>query len=158
MIYSTATVPINPEGEPPLTRAQIWKGLVLKARDARLFLSPGMCTRCEVIAEGDGYIVRDATIGGEDLKEIVTFEPERKVTFHQFTGPREGSIINEIFEDADCALQLRFYCLIGLRDLPHDGPEERAEEERMNRPGGGYKRALLSTLARTRELVRDGKL
>ena len=30
---STATVPVNPEGEIPLTRAQAWKGLVLKARD-----------------------------------------------------------------------------------------------------------------------------
>jgi hypothetical protein len=29
MIYSTATVPVNPEGEAPLTRAQVWAGLVL---------------------------------------------------------------------------------------------------------------------------------
>ena len=34
MIYATATTPVNPAGEPPLTRAQIWKGLQLKARDA----------------------------------------------------------------------------------------------------------------------------
>ena len=26
MIYSTATVPVNPEGETPLTRAQAWAG------------------------------------------------------------------------------------------------------------------------------------
>ena len=45
MIYSTATVPVNPEGATPLTRAQVWKGLVLKARDARLFLPPDLCTR-----------------------------------------------------------------------------------------------------------------
>jgi hypothetical protein len=38
MIYSTATVPVNPAGEAALTRAQAWQGLVLKARDARLFL------------------------------------------------------------------------------------------------------------------------
>ena len=44
MIYSTATVPVNPEGETPLTRAQAWKGLVLKARDARQFLPPNLCT------------------------------------------------------------------------------------------------------------------
>jgi hypothetical protein len=41
MIYSSATVLVNPEGEVPLTRAQVWKGLVLEARDARLFLPPG---------------------------------------------------------------------------------------------------------------------
>ncbi len=38
MIYSTATLPVNPAGVPPLTREQIWKGLELKARDALLFI------------------------------------------------------------------------------------------------------------------------
>src|SRR5206468_4105784 len=51
MIYSTATVPVNPPGQTPLTRAQVWAGLELKARDARLFLPPGLCTRCEIVEE-----------------------------------------------------------------------------------------------------------
>lgn len=38
MIYSNATVPVNPDGEPRLTREQVWKGLELKARDAHLIL------------------------------------------------------------------------------------------------------------------------
>ena len=29
MIYSAATVPVNPEGAMPLTRARAWQGLVL---------------------------------------------------------------------------------------------------------------------------------
>jgi Domain of unknown function (DUF1857) len=37
MIHSTATLPVNPAGVPPLTREQIWKGLELKARDALFF-------------------------------------------------------------------------------------------------------------------------
>lgn len=44
MIYSTATVPVNPDGETLLTREQVWKGLERKARDARLFL-PHACAR-----------------------------------------------------------------------------------------------------------------
>jgi hypothetical protein len=52
MIFSTATVPVNHSGEQKLTRDQVWAGLVLKARDARLFLPPGACTKCEVVAEG----------------------------------------------------------------------------------------------------------
>jgi hypothetical protein len=80
MIYSTATVPVNPEGETPLTRAQAWKGLVLKARDARPFLPPNLCTRCEVVEESATHIVREATIAGDDLSEIIAFEPEKKVT------------------------------------------------------------------------------
>ncbi|WP_437836983.1 SRPBCC family protein [Sorangium sp. So ce1153] len=157
MIYSTATVPVNPEGETELTRAQAWEGLVLKARDARQFLPPGLCTRCDVVEESGSHIVREATIAGDDLREIVTFEPQSKVTFFQATGPREGAIINELFEDAAGALQLRFYCYLGLRGKEPNGPEEQAEQELMN-SDKGYKSALLSTLKRTRELLAQGRL
>jgi hypothetical protein len=157
MIYSTATVPVNPEGQAPLTRAQVWKGLVLKARDARQFLPPGLCTRCEVVEDSASHIVREATIAGADLREIIGFEPERKVSFFQASGPREGVIVNELFEDDKGALQLRFYCYLGLRDKAPGGPEERAEQEMMD-SDKGYRAALLSTLQRTRELVAAGKL
>jgi hypothetical protein len=156
MIYSTATVPVNPEGETKLTRAQAWAGLELKARDARLFLPPGLCTRCDVVEESATHFVRDATIGGADLREIITLEPLSKVTFFQAAGPREGAIINELFEDEAGALQLRFYCYLGLRGKAPNGPEEHAEQGQFD-GGNGYKAALLSTLKRTRELLAEGK-
>jgi Domain of unknown function (DUF1857) len=71
MIYSTATVQVNPQGEVPLTRSQVWAGLVLKARDARLFLPPDLCTYCEVVEESNSHIVRNATIAGGDVREII---------------------------------------------------------------------------------------
>jgi hypothetical protein len=151
MIYSTATVPVNPDGEIPLTREQAWRGLVLKARDAREFLPPGLCTRCDVVKESATHIVREATIGGNDLREIIVFEPERKVSFFQASGPREGVIVNELFEDETGALYLKFYCYTGLRDKVPGGPEEQAEQAWMD-SDKGYKSALLSTLKRTREL------
>jgi hypothetical protein len=157
MIYSTATVPVNPDGEIPLTRAQAWAGLMLKARDARQFLPPGLCTRCDVVEESDTHIVREATIGGQDLREIIAFEPQAKVTFFQATGPREGAIVNELFEDEGGALRLRFYCYLGLRGKAPDGPEERAEQAQFDSEKG-YKLALLSTLRRTRQLLTEGKL
>jgi hypothetical protein len=151
MIYSTATVPVNPEGEIPLTRAQAWRGLVLKARDARQFLPPGLCTRCDVVEESATHIVREATIGGNDLREIIVFEPEHKVSFFQASGPREGVIVNELFEDETGALYLKFYCYTGLRGKVPGGPEEQAEQACMD-SDKGYKTVLLSTLKRTREL------
>lgn len=157
MIYSTATVPVNPEGETRLTAEQVWKGLELKARDARLFLPPGLCTRCDVTEESVTHFVRDATIGGKDLREIVVLEPGRKVTFFQVTGPREGAIFNELFEDETGALQLRFYCYLGLRDKAPGGPEELAEQAQFDSEQG-YKAALLSTLTRTRELLASATL
>ncbi|MER2251766.1 SRPBCC family protein [Methylorubrum podarium] len=157
MIYSTATVPVNPEGETPLTREQAWAGLVKKARDARLFLPPGLCTRCDVVEESATHLVREATIGGQDLREIITFEPQAKVTFFQATGPREGAIVNELFEDGSGVLRLRFYCYLGLRGKAPNGPEERAEQAQFDGETG-YRAALVSTLKRTRELLADGKL
>ncbi|WP_180902530.1 SRPBCC family protein [Martelella soudanensis] len=157
MIYSTATVPVNPEGETPLTREQVWKGLELKARDARLFLPPGLCTKCDVTEESATHFVRDATIAGADLREIIVLEPQRKVTFFQATGPREGAIVNELFEDGAGALQLKFYCYLGLRDKQANGPEEQAEQTQFD-SDKGYRAALLSTLKRTREMLAEGKL
>jgi hypothetical protein len=157
MIYSTATVPVNPEGQLPLTRAQAWEGLVRKARDARLFLPPGLCTRCDVVEESATHIVREATIGGVDLREIISFETESKVSFFQASGPREGVIVNELFEDEAGALQLRFYCYTGLRGKRPNGPEEQAEQAWMD-SDKGYRTALQSTLQRTRALLAEGKL
>lgn len=157
MIYSTATIAVNPEGEKPLTRAQIWKGLVLKARDARRFLPPDLCTRCEVVEESTTHIVREATIASDDLREIIAFEAETKVTFFQVTGPREGAIVNELFVDEVGALQLKFYCYTGLRGKTPNGAEEQAEQRQFD-SDKGYKAALLSTLKRTRELLAEGKL
>lgn len=157
MIYSTATVPVNPPGATPLTRGQAWAGLVLKARDARQFLPPGLCTRCEVREESATHIVREATIAGHDVREIIAFEPQRKVSFFQATGPREGVIVNELIEDAAGELQLRFYCYLGLRDKTPGGAEEQAEQAGLDGENG-YRGALLSTLQRTRELLAQGRL
>ena len=157
MIYSTATAAVNPEGETPLTRTQAWKGLVLKARDARLFLPPNLCTRSELVEESATHLVREATIAGADLREIISFDAEQKVSFFQVTGPREGVIVNELFEDEAGALQLRFYCYLGRRDRQPGGPEEQAEQAWMD-GDKGYKSALLSTLKRTRELLEEGRL
>jgi len=160
MIYSTATVPVNPEGDrqpAALTREQAWAGLVLKARDAREFLPPGLCTRCDVVEESATHIVREAVIGGAALREIIVFEPGRKVTFFQATGPREGAIVNELFEDGEGRLQLKFYGYLGLRDKTPGGAEEQAEQAMMD-SDRGYRAALLSTLQRTRDLVAQGRL
>jgi hypothetical protein len=157
MIYASAAVPVNPVGEKPLTRAQAWHGLVLKARDARQFLPPNLCTSCEVVAESETHIVREATIGGNELREIITFEPESKVTYFQATGPREGAIINELFEDEAGDLQLRFYCQLGLRGKEPSDPEVKEEQAWMS-SDHGYKKALLSTLKRIRELLGEGRL
>ncbi len=157
MIYSTATLPVNAPGQTPLTRAQVWEGLVHKARDARLFFPPNECTRCEIVEESAPHLVREATILGDDLTEIITFDAETKITFFQAQSPREGAIINELFEDENGELQLRFYCYLGLRDKLPNGPEEQAAQAWMD-SDKGFKAAIQSTLKRTRELLAEDKI
>ena len=106
--------------------------------------------------ESATHFVREATIGDAALREIVTLEPLSKVTFFQAAGPREGAIINELFEDEHGALQLRFYCYMGLRGKEPGGPEEQADQRQFD--NGGYQAALLSTLKRTRELLASDQL
>lgn len=158
MLYSTATEPVNPRGERPLTRDQLWKGLVLKARDARPFLPPGACTKCDVVLDGQDFIIREATIQGEDVSEIVTFQPGAKVSFHRRRGPREGVTVNEIIQCGDGSLLLTFYCLMDLKNAELGSEEERKAQATMDSEDRGFKRALLSTLARTRALVAEGRL
>lgn len=157
MIYSTATVPVNTPGQKPLTRSQAWEGLVQKARDARLFFPPNECTRSEIVEESASHLVREATILGDELTEIITFEGDTKITFFQAISPREGAIINELLEDERGELQLRFYCYLGLRGKVPNGPEEQAAQAWMDSEKG-FKAAIQSTLKRTRELVAEGSI
>ena len=90
MIFSTATVLVNPSGERKLTREQIWAGLGLKARDARLFLPPGVCTKCEVVAEGTDFIVRDAVIMNDEITEIITARPKAEGVLPPVQEPARG--------------------------------------------------------------------
>ncbi len=73
-------------------------------------------------------------------------------------GPREGVIVNELREGADGVLQLRFYGLLGLKNVEAGGPEEMREQAMLDSEDRGYKAALLYTLRRTRALAQEGKL
>ena len=101
--------------------------------------------------------MREATILGSDLTEIITFEANTKITFFQAISPREGAIINALFEDERGELQLRFYGYLGLRGKVPNGPEEQAAQAWMDSEKG-FKSAIQSTLKRTRELVAEGRI
>lgn len=158
MITMSIDVPVNevvPAGEQDLSRSEIWLGMVAKARDARDFV-PG-CTACEVVDEGEGYIIREAAINGIELKEIVSFDQEKKVTFHQVQGPWEGIIVNELVENDAGDLLLRFYCLLSRLGVEAGGEEEQRDQAMF---GGekGYGPAIRATIATTRRLLNEGKL
>jgi len=43
----------------------------MKARAAQFFLPPGVCRRCDVIAEGPSFIMREGVIMNEEITDLV---------------------------------------------------------------------------------------
>ena len=150
------TLPINRDrgsGEPKLTRSQIWHGLTLKAEDAVPFV-PAM-TECRVTERFENGIYRDIVFNGEPMTEKIIFYPEEKVEFIRTEGIEMGAILNEIIEDEDGELHLRFAFTLARDDLPDGSAEEQAFADTMAR---GYLVAVRATIDEIRRLVGAGAL
>src|SRR5580658_10844931 len=110
MIFVSHRLPVNPAGEPELTTADVWDGLVLKANNALPFV-PAM-TSCEVTERhSDTVFDRDIDFRGQRFTERITLEAPHRVTFTRIAGPVLGTIANEIAgneQSSDDELSLRF--------------------------------------------------
>ena len=105
MFTLTHTIKVN-DIEPHITRSQIWQGLVLKASNPIPFLE--VISTCEVIDRGENWILHDFNLRGEETQELVTFQPERRITFERTKGSVMGTILNEITELKNGELGLRY--------------------------------------------------
>lgn len=140
-------------GDPELSVAEVWQGLVMKAEAAVPFV-PAI-SRCEVISrEPDGFI-REVDLRGETLRERIRLEPMQRVTFDRLDGRAMGTITNEIVEMYDGNISLRFRFRLTVEDLAPGGPEEEAYQENITKQ---YRLALENTLAKVRELKKRGTL
>lgn len=153
MISVSYSVPVNPEGtEVRLDRADVWKGLEKKAHNALPYV-PSM-TKCEVTETGDNWLQREIEFRGQQLGERITFEPQETVRFDRTSGEVMGTILNEILEDADGELSLRFSFNIVLEGVEPGSDAEKEYEETMK---GDYEKAVESTLAAIRRWVAEGQ-
>lgn len=153
MISVAYAIPVNPEGtDVRLGRSDVWKGLEAKAHNALPYV-PSM-TYCEVQEEGDGWIQREIEFRGERLGERVTLDPEKTVTFERTSGDVLGTILNEIVEDDDGELRLRFSFDLELQGVEAGSARETEYEETMK---GDYEKAVEATLAAIRRWVGEGQ-
>jgi hypothetical protein len=153
MISVSYKIPVNPEGtDVALGRADVWKGLEAKANNALPFV-PSM-SFCEVTERDENVIVREIEFRGDRLGERVTLEPQETVRFERISGPVMGTILNEILEDSDGELELRFSFDLELEGVEPGSQEETDYEETMK---GDYEKAVESTLAAIRRWVREGE-
>ena len=149
MISLERSLPVNPSGTTSkVSRAEVWRGLVLKADNALPFV-PSM-TYCQVIDRASPLsFVREVEFKGDRMKERVTLEPERKVTFERLAGPVLGTIRNFIDEDAKGELSLRFAFDLEVTGLAAGSPAEKDYAATMEK---AYLGAVDATLGAIRKL------
>lgn len=147
MISFERSIPVNPPGSSVVTRAEVWRGLVLKADNALPFV-PQM-THCEVVERETPHdFVREIEFRGDRMRERVTLEPERQVTFTRLSGPVLGTIRNFIDDHAG-ELSLRFAFEL---ELVGADPGSAAERDYASRMESAYVGAVDATLSAIRKL------
>ena len=150
MIFVTHALPVNVPGEPHLTPAMVWDGLILKANNALPFV-PSM-TYCEVTQRhSDTVFDRDIDFRGQRFTERITLEAPHRVTFTRIAGPVLGTIANEIIGSAD-DLALRFSFALVVMGVAGGSSAERDYAESMT---GDYLKAVAATLGAVRRLATE---
>ena len=155
MIFVTHQLPVNVPGQPHLTPAMVWDGLILKANNALPFV-PSM-TYCEVTQRhSDTVFDRDIALSigqgrGQRFTERITLEAPHRVTFTRIAGPVLGTIANEIIGSAD-DLALRFSFALVVMGVAGGSSAERDYAESMT---GDYLKAVEATLGAMRRLATE---
>src|ERR1700685_4746523 len=98
---------------------------MMKAQNALPYV-PQM-QKCQVIEEGNCWLLRDIVFNDTPMRERVSFEPEQRVIFDRVGGPELGRIENIIGVDEQQNLTLTFS--FGLRK---EGISEGSEAERAH--------------------------
>jgi len=150
MTTITRSFPVNVPGEPVLSRADLWRGLEEKARDATRFVRA--MEKCTVVEELDNGFIRDIFIRGEEHRERITFFPQESVLFERIGGSTAGSIRN-IIEGDEPDLTLTFVFDVHPKDLPADSPEAEALQAKI---ADEYADAIRTTLETTRRELTAG--
>jgi hypothetical protein len=154
MVHASRTVKVNDDPrQPPLTRGLVWRGLVMKAENLLPFVP--VISSCKVLERRDNGLLREIVDKGDTITEIVTFHPQRTVKFERTSGRILGTILNEIIEDGDGDLALKFTFTLTIEDVAAGSAEEKEFAGQME---SGYLTAVRATLDAVRKLARDKAL
>ncbi len=154
MVNASRTIKVNDDPRQlPLPRSLVWRGLVMKAENPLPFVP--VISSCKVLERrGDG-IVREIVDKGDTITEVVTFDPERMVKFERTSGRVLGTILNEIIEDGDGDLALKFTFTLSIDGIAAGSAEEKDFTSQME---DGYLMAVRATLKAMRQLAKDHAL
>jgi hypothetical protein len=150
----SVAVDVNPPGvAPPLTQDQVWRGLMMKAENAVLFV-PRMQS-CAVLERCSDGLLREVVNDGRRFREKITFTPPVEVLFERVGTDDNAGWITNVISESEHGLLLTFTFAVNLPSAAPGSAEERAKGEAMKE---SYVGAIRATLARVRQLVGEGKL
>ncbi len=155
MVQASRTIKVNTDPrEPKLTRSLVWRGLMMKAENPLPFVP--VITACRIIErQGGDQFLREIVDKGDTITEVVTLHPERMVKFERTSGRVLGTILNEIVEDSDDDLALKFTFNLKVEGVE---PGSAAEQEFSSQMEAGYLMAVAATLKAVRKLAAENAL
>jgi len=155
MVHASRTIKVNADPkEPKLSRSLVWRGLVMKAENPLPFVP--VITSCRIVErQRDGRFVREIVDKGDTITEVVTLHPERMVKFERTSGRVLGTILNEIVDDGDGDVALKFTFTLTVEGIEPGGAAEREFAGEMEQ---GYLMAVAATLKAMRKLAKDNAL
>jgi hypothetical protein len=154
MYTLSVAVDVNPAGVMPrLSQEQVWRGLVMKAENAVLFV-PRMQS-CTVLQRWSDGLLREVVNDGNRFREKITFSPPVEVLFERVDTEDNAGWITNVISESEHGLLLTFTFAVNLPGTTPGTPEERAKGEVMK---DSYVGAVKATLARVRQLIGEGKL
>jgi hypothetical protein len=136
----------------PLSRGQLWRGLVRRALDPVGFVL-GM-DGCTVMQQAENRYARELRFGRHVMLDHVTLVPDEEVRYESdVAGHHAGSrMAMRIEEPAPGALFVRFrYHTV---PAPDETPDPRFDQARR----AAYREADIDTVRKIRELVAHGEL
>jgi hypothetical protein len=154
MLQASRTIKVNEDPrEARLDRSLVWRGLVMKAENPLPFVP--VISSCKAIERRPDGLVREIVDKGDTIRETVTFHPERMVKFERTSGRVLGTILNEIIDDTDGDLALKFTFTLTIENVASGSVEEKEFAAQME---DGYLMAVRATLKAMRKLAAEKAL
>lgn len=147
-------VEINSPGNPmivPLTRQQLWRGLVMRAEEPTIFV-PHLDT-CDIMERTDVAIVRKLTYGTLVIHDRVTYLEEHQVRYHIAAQKdfSDSTLTMTIEEPRPDYLFVRF-------EYEDASQDEGADAMYNNFRRSAYKESDIDTIHMIRQLVAQGRI
>lgn len=145
--------PLNPLST-PLSREQLWLGLVLRAEQPELFVL-GL-EGCKILSRTEHQLERELDYGAAKVRDRVALQPFERVEYvieptDTYVG---GSLTMAIESPDDVQLFIRFTYRTSLNNAEDDADAARTSEIVKS----AYREADIDTVRMIRELAETGKL